>query len=117
MDGNALNPEHAHEFDARLLILEGAMTIAAEGQERTYRTGDIFTMAAGCQHAEQAGPRVLATWRDWLNTHKITPTLFRHSVNIDTIIRHVTFQSEDEAAAFAVAFDGRVVSIDSRRAS
>ena len=24
MEANALNPEHAHEFDARLLVLEGA---------------------------------------------------------------------------------------------
>ncbi len=56
MDANAVNPEHAHEFDAKLLILEGAMTIASEGQERTYRAGDSFSMTAGCRHAEQAGP-------------------------------------------------------------
>lgn len=57
MDADVLNPEHAHEFDARLLILEGAMTIASEGQERTYRAGDTFTMAAGCRHSEHAGPQ------------------------------------------------------------
>ena len=56
MAANALNPEHAHEFDARLLVLEGAMTIASEGQERTYRAGDTFSMTAGCRHAEQCGP-------------------------------------------------------------
>ncbi|HEV8678521.1 MAG TPA: cupin domain-containing protein [Stellaceae bacterium] len=56
MAANAVNAEHAHEFDARLLILEGAMTIAAEGNERTYRAGDTFSMTAGCRHAEQAGP-------------------------------------------------------------
>ena len=26
MPPNTLNPEHSHEFDARLLVLEGAMT-------------------------------------------------------------------------------------------
>jgi hypothetical protein len=26
MEPNRLNPEHAHEFDARLLVLEGAMS-------------------------------------------------------------------------------------------
>ena len=52
----ALNPEHAHEFDARLLVIEGAMTITAEGQERTYRAGDSFAMTAGCRHTEQCGP-------------------------------------------------------------
>src|SRR5438132_12704834 len=55
MDANAVNPEHAHEFDARLLVLEGAMTIASEGQERTYRAGDTFEMIAGCRHSEQCG--------------------------------------------------------------
>ena len=56
MAAGALNPEHAHEFDARLLVLEGAMTITAEGQERTYRAGDSFAMTAGCRHTEQCGP-------------------------------------------------------------
>jgi quercetin dioxygenase-like cupin family protein len=55
MEANALNPEHAHEFDARLLVLEGAMTITAEGNERTYRAGDTFTMTAGCRHSERSG--------------------------------------------------------------
>jgi quercetin dioxygenase-like cupin family protein len=60
MPANAVNPEHAHEFDARLLILEGAVTIASGGQERTYCAGDTF-------HAEGAGPdgvRYLAGRRD-----------------------------------------------------
>jgi quercetin dioxygenase-like cupin family protein len=56
MEANALNPEHAHEFDARLLVLEGAMTIASEGKERIYRAGDTFEMSAGCRHSEQCGP-------------------------------------------------------------
>ena len=56
MEAAVVNPEHAHEFDARLLVLEGAMTIAAEGSERTYRAGDTFTMAAGCRHSEHSGP-------------------------------------------------------------
>ena len=51
MDANALNLEHAHEFDARLLVLEGAMTIASEGKERIYRAGDTFEMSAGCRHS------------------------------------------------------------------
>src|ERR1700682_5797642 len=55
MEANALNPEHAHEFDARLLVLEGAMTIASEGKERIYRAGDTFQMSAGCRHSEQCG--------------------------------------------------------------
>ena len=56
MEPHQVNRMHAHEFDARLLILEGAMTIAAEGGERTYRAGEIFAMPAGRPHSETAGP-------------------------------------------------------------
>jgi quercetin dioxygenase-like cupin family protein len=56
MEANAINPEHAHEFDARLLVLDGAMTITTEGNRRTYRAGDTFAMSAGCRHAEECGP-------------------------------------------------------------
>jgi quercetin dioxygenase-like cupin family protein len=56
MEANALNPEHAHEFDARLLVVEGIMRITAEGTGRIYRAGDTFTMRAGCRHSERSGP-------------------------------------------------------------
>jgi quercetin dioxygenase-like cupin family protein len=57
MTANAVNPEHAHEFDARLLLLEGEITITRDGNERTYRAGETFEMSAGCRHAERCGPR------------------------------------------------------------
>ncbi len=56
MEPNKANPEHSHEFDARLLILEGEMRIISEGAERTYRAGDTFAMSAGCLHTEHGGP-------------------------------------------------------------
>lgn len=56
MAADHINPEHAHEFDARLLVLEGEMTIACDGAERTYRAGDAFAMTAGRRHAERCGP-------------------------------------------------------------
>jgi quercetin dioxygenase-like cupin family protein len=55
MEPGTVNPGHAHEFDARLLILEGAMTIASEGGEHTYRIGEVFEMPAGRRHSEVAG--------------------------------------------------------------
>jgi len=55
MDANTINPEHSHEFDARLLVLEGEMTITSNGSERLYRAGDTFAMTAGCRHTEQSG--------------------------------------------------------------
>ena len=56
MQPREVNPAHAHEFDARLLVLEGAMTIASEGGERSYRAGEFFAIPAGRPHSETAGP-------------------------------------------------------------
>lgn len=56
MAAGATNPEHAHEFDARLLVVEGEMTIICDGAERSYRAGDAFAMTAGRRHAERGGP-------------------------------------------------------------
>ena len=56
MEPREVNPTHAHEFDARLLVTEGAVTIASEGGERTYRAGDTYEMPAGRRHSETAGP-------------------------------------------------------------
>ncbi len=56
MEKGAFNPEHAHEFEARLLVLEGEMTILCEGEEKTYRSGQAFAMKAGCLHSERSGP-------------------------------------------------------------
>ena len=56
MAPSAVNPEHAHEFDARLLVVDGAMTIARDGAPtRTYQVGETFEMPAGCRHSETAG--------------------------------------------------------------
>jgi quercetin dioxygenase-like cupin family protein len=57
MDENATNPEHSHDFDARLLVLEGEMTVINEGKAHIYRAGDTFTMSAQCPHTEQSGPK------------------------------------------------------------
>ena len=56
MEPREINPTHAHEFDARLLVLEGAVTIASEGGDRTYQAGEIYEMPAGRRHSETAGP-------------------------------------------------------------
>lgn len=50
-----VNPQHAHPFAVRALVLEGEITLTVDGEARLYRSGDVFTMAAGCEHAEQVG--------------------------------------------------------------
>jgi len=40
---------------AEHLILEGAMTIASEGDEHTNRASEFFAISAGCRYRETAG--------------------------------------------------------------
>lgn len=57
MKPDAVNPTHAHDFHARLLVVEGAMTIDREGAPtQTYQAGETFEMPLGCRHSETAGP-------------------------------------------------------------
>ena len=56
MEPNATNPEHAHDFDARVLIVAGEMTLAIGGSRRAYHPGETFEIAHGHHHAEIAGP-------------------------------------------------------------
>ena len=56
MKPGAVNPTHVHPFDARLLVVDGAMTIERDGAPtQTYRTGETFEMPNGCRHSETAG--------------------------------------------------------------
>ena len=56
MAADHFNPEHAHEFDACGLVVEGEMTIARNGKPETLRAGDLCTMPAGTLHTEKSGP-------------------------------------------------------------
>lgn len=49
------NTGHAHPFEVRALVLEGQIALTFSGEEHTYRKGEIFTMAAGCEHTEEVG--------------------------------------------------------------
>jgi quercetin dioxygenase-like cupin family protein len=50
------NAPHSHPFEVRALMLAGELTLAWADQQRTFRPGEIFTMAAGCEHTEWFGP-------------------------------------------------------------
>jgi quercetin dioxygenase-like cupin family protein len=55
MDANHFNPEHVHEFDARVMLLDGEMTITRPTGAQTFRRGDVCELAAGTPHSEQCG--------------------------------------------------------------
>ncbi len=44
---------HAHEFDVRLLVLDGALTLALDDGSQTYGVGQICNLAAGTTHEER----------------------------------------------------------------
>ena len=53
---NESRVEHAHGYDVRGFVLEGAIALTCDGERREFRAGDVFTMPAGRRHSEQAGP-------------------------------------------------------------
>lgn len=56
MAPNTLNSDHTHDFDARVLVLSGSITMTMGGEARTYGPGDWWAVAAGTIHAETSGP-------------------------------------------------------------
>jgi quercetin dioxygenase-like cupin family protein len=68
MEASGTGPEHSHEFDALLFVLEGEMTITCDGKPETFRAGDLCSVPAGTRHTEQFGSKnqgvhYLAAWR------------------------------------------------------
>jgi len=56
MEADHFNAEHAHEFDACVLLVDGEMTITRHGKPELFRAGDMCTLAAGTLHTEKCGP-------------------------------------------------------------
>lgn len=51
---------HAHDFDARIMVLSGEITLIRDGKPETFRAGDHCEVPAGCVHTEQVGPEGVA---------------------------------------------------------
>src|SRR6516164_4684887 len=51
---------HCHDFDARLLVLGGEITITRDNNPETFRAGQCCEVLAGCMHAEHVGPEGVA---------------------------------------------------------
>lgn len=54
-EANSESTEHAHDFDAMMLVLSGDITYSIDGSTRTYREGEIIEVAAGTMHSEKVG--------------------------------------------------------------
>ena len=63
IEPNVHRESHAHEFDARLFVLEGSITLVFGTERCTYRAGDSCNVPAGTMHEEDTeadGVRYLA---------------------------------------------------------
>lgn len=54
------NPAHAHDFDARIMVMGGEITLTRDGRAETFRAGDSCIVPAGTMHTEQVGPEGVA---------------------------------------------------------
>ena len=52
---NVHREPHAHEFDARLFVLEGSITLVFKDGRCTYGPGDSCNVPAGTMHEEHTG--------------------------------------------------------------
>lgn len=46
---------HTHDFDARILVLSGELSVTSDGEERTCGAGDTNSIAANTPHLERVG--------------------------------------------------------------
>jgi quercetin dioxygenase-like cupin family protein len=53
---NAFYPDHTHPGATAHIILEGEMTLASEGQTRTYKSGERCDVPALAMHSASMGP-------------------------------------------------------------
>lgn len=53
-------PNHCHDFDARLFVLAGEITITRDNAATTFRAGDCCEVPCGAMHAEQVGAEGVA---------------------------------------------------------
>jgi len=60
MQAGMANPDHAHAWDARVMVIGGEITLTRDGKAETFRVGDSCAVAAGEMHAEQSGPQGVA---------------------------------------------------------
>jgi quercetin dioxygenase-like cupin family protein len=51
---------HAHDFDVRIMVLGGEITVNRDGRSETFRAGNHCEIPAGCQHTTKVGPEGIA---------------------------------------------------------
>ena len=60
MKAGEVNPDHTHDWDARVMVIGGEITVTRGGKAQTFRAGDSCAVAAGEVHAETVGAQGVA---------------------------------------------------------
>jgi quercetin dioxygenase-like cupin family protein len=60
MGADHVNPEHSHDWDARVMVIGGEITLTRGGRSETFRSGGSCAVSAGEMHAEYVGPQGVA---------------------------------------------------------
>lgn len=60
LQAGMVNPDHAHDWDARVMVIGGEITLTRNGRTETFRVGGSCAVAAGEVHAESVGPQGVA---------------------------------------------------------
>lgn len=53
-------PNHCHDFDARLFVLAGEITITRDNAATTFKAGECCEVSCGTMHTERVGPEGVA---------------------------------------------------------
>jgi quercetin dioxygenase-like cupin family protein len=60
LQAGVVNPDHTHDWDARVMVIGGEITLTRSGKVETFRVGDSCAVAAGEVHGERVGPQGVA---------------------------------------------------------
>lgn len=55
-----MNADHTHDWDARIMVMGGEITLTWGGKAETFHAGESWVVAAGEVHAERVGPQGVA---------------------------------------------------------
>jgi quercetin dioxygenase-like cupin family protein len=51
---------HAHDFDVRIMVLGGEITVTRDNKPQTFQAGQQCELPAGCLHTTKVGPEGVA---------------------------------------------------------
>ena len=55
--GGSTEELHAHDFDARIMVLGGEITVTRDNKSQKFRAGEHCEIPAGCMHTTEVGPK------------------------------------------------------------